>query len=402
MNKVRKQFILYAMLAIFILLAVLLTVINGVNFTMAGEDADQITQMLSGNRGSFAPMGDPGTQQEDFGRFGPMGPSAPDMAASVRYFTYAFDDSGNAKQVAFSISAVSEQEAADWAGSLLNRQGTGWSRGTYRYRVYVSEGRTFVTVIDQGRELLPSYRILIISLIGLVLGLAVSFAALTLISRRLFKPLEEADRKQKRFIADVEKEFKVPLTIINANTEVIERRDGGSPQIQSINRQVRKMTALVKDLGSLSVFDEKDLPLSPVDVSALTNAAADMYREKFLRRDLTLETDVEPGVSVRGDAESLRRMTEELLDNALKFSRTRACLTVRRENDRVIITQTNDTELPKGGADQVFDRFIRLDNARELPGAGLGLSYVKDIVKAHNGRVSARVDDGVFTLRIYL
>ena len=63
---------------------------------------------------------------------------------------------------------------------------------------------------------------------------------------------------------------------------------------------------------------------------------------------------------------------------------------------------TNDTNLPDGTVDQVFDRFTRLDNAKDIPGAGLGLSHVKEIVKAHNGRASAKVEYGVFTLRISL
>ena len=59
MEQVRKQFVLYAALAIFILLTVLLTVINGLNFTMAADDADRITMTLSENRGAFNRMDNP-------------------------------------------------------------------------------------------------------------------------------------------------------------------------------------------------------------------------------------------------------------------------------------------------------------------------------------------------------
>ena len=62
----------------------------------------------------------------------------------------------------------------------------------------------------------------------------------------------------------------------------------------------------------------------------------------------------------------------------------------------------NDTQLSEGTVDQVFDRFITLENADKLDTAGLGLSFVKDTVKSMGGRVTAKVADGVFMLTIAL
>jgi len=67
----------------------------------------------------------------------------------------------------------------------------------------------------------------------------------------------------------------------------------------------------------------------------------------------------------------------------------------------VILETQNDTDLPDGSVDQVFDRFTTLANASEED-LGMGLAYVKDIVKAHKGRVTAAVANGTFTLRIAL
>ena len=410
MNKARKKFVLSAMLAIFVLLSALLGIINGVNYTMAGEDADAITRMLADQNGAFQfRQGGEGdgmrmdmTRDGRPPRSGPMGPESPEMSFSLRYFTFAFDEKGNGERVAWQISAVTEEDALAWAKSLLNEKETGWTGMTYRYRVYEQGNKKFVTVIDQGRELLPAYRIFIISLIGLGLCLVISGAALTYIGKRLFYPLEEADRKQKRFIADVEKEFKVPLTIMNANTEIIEREMGETGQTQSINRQVRRMTALVKDLATFAVFDEKDLSRGQCDLSALAMAAADEVRAWYGDRGDRLQLDAGEHITVTGDSEALGDMLTELADNAVKFAGTWARLTVTRENGRVRVVAANDTGLPDGPADQAMDRFTRLDNARDLPGAGLGLSRVKEIVRFHNGRVNARVVDGVFTLTVNL
>ena len=79
-----------------------------------------------------------------------------------------------------------------------------------------------------------------------------------------------------------------------------------------------------------------------------------------------------------------------------------AALNAREENGRFILEMSNPADLPDGEYDQVFDRNIRLANAAGQPGTGLGLNRVRDEVRAMNGRLSARVKDGVFTVRISL
>ncbi len=416
MNKVRKKFLWYAMLAIFALLTVLLSIINGVNFTMASNDADMITQMLCEKHGYFPDNNNPNnigtndvpenkskhtTQKNNKDIMGPMGPDSPEMNSSVRYFTFSFDENGNAKKVSFHISAVEESEAVEWARTLL-KESTGWTRGTYRYRVFTEGKRTYVTVIDQGRELLPSYRILLISVWGAVFGLVISFIVLRIVSKRLFKPLEEADRKQKKFISNIEKEFKIPLTIINANTEIIEKENGSSDCTKSINRQVKKMIALVKDIGSLAIFDGKDVTITKVNLSSTMSALLDFSKPKFSEKEINLKFDIDNDIIIDGEEESIKKVFSELIENSLKYSVSKAVFTLKKEKDRILITQMNDTSLPSGSIDQIFDRFTVLGNAENTEEIGLGLSYVKDIVKSHNGRVSAKVSDGMFILKIAL
>ena len=451
-EQVRKRFVLFAALSIFALLTALLSVINGVNFTMAAADADEITRALADRKGAFdrpsaertpdaapeafigpsLPDGSPSDGAErtadapppdeaetpplsgnhakmtrrEHGkrgpRIGPMGPDSPEMVSSVRYFTYAFDESGNSEKIAFALSAVDEEEAVSWADSLRRVQQTGWTRTTYRYRVYHSGGRDFVTVIDQGRELLPSLRILIISVIGGLFSVAVSYLFLLSVSERLFRPLEDADRKQKRFIADVERDFKVPLTVVDADAEALERESGETEETRSIHRQVRRMAALVKDLSALALFDDAEFEASELDLSGFARAAADGWRGKFDEKGISLTTAIADGVTLQGDGASMAALLEELFDNALKFGKTCAELSVKADNGRVEILMRNDADLPSKSVEQVFDRFTKLENAKDTPGVGLGLSRVKEIVRAHNGRVSAKAADGAFTLRVSL
>ena len=405
MNKVKKKFILYALLALFVLITVLLSVINVINFSMVSADADAITAKIANNHGAF--NADPahdkftGIRGFDPGRLEGQGPESPELNESTRYFTIAFDKDGNAETVAFRISAVTESEASDWARSLIN-ENTGWTKTTYRYRVFKDGGKTLVTVIDQGRELLPSYRILIISVCGEVIGLLISYLILSFVGRKLFEPLQQADRKQRRFIAEAESEFKIPLTVIDANTEIIERSSGASEQTAAIRRQLRKMSDLVKDLGSFAIFDKSDINKSLCDLSSLLAASLDVRKPSFESKNIAVECDIDPNAVIEADTEALKRVIDEIAENASKFAISKASFSLKTENGHTVISQSNDTSLGSGNLEQIFDRFTRLENANGLSGAGLGLSYVKDVVKAHNGRCTAKSENGIFTLKIYL
>ena len=401
MIKARKKFVLYAMISIFVLLTVLLTVINVSNFEMAGKDADDITGMLSRGMGQFGDSqfgAAPEPQNDSFRMRGPMGPDSPEMANSLRYFTFAFDKDGNSETIEFRLSALTVDEARELAQSLIGKD-RGWVNMTYRFRVWNQGGKTYVTVIDQGRELLASYRILTFSIVGEVVGLLISFAFLFFVGKRLFSPLEIADAKQKNFISEAESEFKVPLTVIGADLEILEKENGPNEQTASVRRQVKKMTELVKKLGSLAIF-EKAADGGEVAVSDVLSAEIDGAKEEFGRRGIDLSSSVQGGVKLSGDEGAIRRMIKELIDNSLKFSIDRASFSLSESGGRIKFVQSNGTTLADGGVNEVFDRFTTLENAKDKGGHGLGLAYVKDIVHAHNGRCRAYISSGTFVLEI--
>ena len=474
MNKTQKKFILYAVLAVFVLLAVLLGILNAVSFTKAAEDADHVTQQIADGQGVLgpreggangpaeqppdpkvgpgqnsqppdpnggpgqngqgpdpsgspgpAPSGeatDPGVVTPDpnaggpdpnaggpdpnagrngpAGRMGPMGPDSPELNETMRYFTVAFDAEGSASLVSYRISAVTEEEALSWAESL-KKETTGWTHMTYRYRVYSQNGQTLVTVVDQGRELLSAYRILLCSGIGLVVFTLLSFLILRLVGRRLFAPIEDADRKQRQFIAEAEQAFKLPLTVISADTEILERTHGPSEQTRSIHRQLRNMNSLVGRLGSLSLSEDEKLPQATFSLSELLEELTERSEEQFSARGLALSREIEANVSLSASPEAMERVIAELLENAEKYASSRAAVKLERQSERIRLTVSNDTSLPDGTVDQCFDRFTTLSNA-PADSAGLGLAVVRDVIRSMGGRVSARVENGCFLLQLDL
>ena len=406
MSKARKRFVLYAILGVFLLMTVLLGIINGVNYTMAGEDADHLTQtisenqgMLRGGRHGMNPGGGPEGRPE---RSWLTGPDSPEMTESLRYFTYAFDQDGQAERIFFAVSAVTEEEAEEWARSLIPENRTGWTDGVYRYRVWEMDGKTWVTVIDQSRELNGFYRILNISLIGLIAGTVISALTLGYLGQRLFQPLEEADRKQKRFISNAEREFRIPLTVVSADLENWERQNGESEESLSIHRQVKRMTGLVQELGSAGLFGEQAADGREVDLAAMARAAGEQAAAGFDAQGTKLRIRAEQPVRIQGDGDALEWMMGELLENARKFTTGDVLLSVREDGGHAVIETVNDAPLKDGNREEAMDRFTRLENAEEKPGAGLGLARVRETVQAHNGRIRVIAENGKLSVRINL
>ncbi len=400
MKEAKKTMIRYAMAAIFVLLTVLLAIINIVDFGMAADDADRITESLAIGKGEFRDTYGSGYEREAPEHFGPMGPFSPEMEESLRFFTVKINDEGEASVVVHEISAVSKKEAVEWAESLQKEE-TGWTKGTYRYRVFHTEKNTYVTVIDQGRELLPCYRILMISVLGEILCLVIAAVLLNTIGEKMMHPLEEAKRRQKRFISDIEKDFNEPLSVIEESTEQIERDGGAGDATRTIRQQVKKMNGLLKDLTNIPLM-EKEAAVAKVDLSAICEDILANEKHTFDEKNIPMNVSIEKEVTIKGSEGGLKRAITEIVENAARFTTGEVVFNLKKEGSHSVIEVINATEeSDRDGAD-LFDRFTRLESAKSLPGAGIGLNTVREIVKAHNGRATAKIENGKFILRIVL
>ena len=162
------------------------------------------------------------------------------------------------------------------------------------------------------------------------------------------------------------------------------------------------MTCIVKDMANFSVFDEKELSISSINISDILMRTLDSRSEQFREKNIQLEMDIQPEILIDGDGEAFKKVFAELADNTLRYALSRASFSLSSSGSRIVLTAKNDSGLPAGQADQVFDRLTNLKNAEGKNTAGLGLSYVKQTIIAHNGRASAKVTDGDFIITINL
>ena len=226
------------------------------------------------------------------------------------------------------------------------------------------------------------------------------------------RPVEEAWKRQKQFVSDASHELKTPLTVIMTNAELLQ-----SPEYDAAARQrfgdniltmARQMRGLVENLLELARVDNGAVAQqsAEVDLSALCEAAALPFEPLYFERGLTLRTDIEPGVTVRGSGSYLRQAVEILLDNAGKYADPDTEVTLRLvRNGRNCVLSVADHGAPISPEDMkhLFERFYRADKARSRDGSfGLGLSIARKIAEAHRGKIRAESAGGLNTFYIIL
>lgn len=234
---------------------------------------------------------------------------------------------------------------------------------------------------------------------------------LTLALNQTLARLEELFRAQQRFLADVSHELRTPLTTIRGNVDLM-RRMGGADDVSlnDIEAELERMTRLVNDLLLLARADVGSLPIAQ-EMVALDTVLLDVYRQvRTLDADIRVHLQEVDQVQVLGDADRLKQLILNLIDNAVKYTPAGGDvyvgLTKNGGNSELIVRDTG-IGIPEEDIPFIFDRFYRVDKARTRAhgGSGLGLSIARWIVDVHGGdiEVTSKVGEGTtFTVRLPL
>ena len=288
------------------------------------------------------------------------------------------------------ISPVSlTEELEQLAASIIE---TGKSSGTlndYRYLVQKNGQVTDVFVLDCLTEHQQEERLLLISAVVGAGGILVFFVFVFLMSGRIIIPLKENMEKQKRFITDAGHELKTPLSVIGTNMDILSMDLGENEWVDGTIQQVKKLRKLVGNLISLARMDEDStvIVLSPFDVSSAAMESAEPFCVAASQAGGQMITDIQDGLTARGDEASVRQLFTILCDNAVKYSTSQTPIRVRlfQDGKRICFETENswNRDIAPEKLDSVFDRFYRGDTSRDRRsgknGYGLGLSIAKGI-----------------------
>jgi signal transduction histidine kinase len=210
---------------------------------------------------------------------------------------------------------------------------------------------------------------------------------------RMLERLERAQAPQRRLVSDASHELRSPVAAIRQHAEVALAHPGRTTTTalaETVLAEDLRLQRLAEDLLLLTRADEHTLALRrrPVDLDDLVFDEA--RRLRGVSR-LRVDTAQVSAGRVEGDAAGLRRVLRNLGDNAARHASGRVALSVA-ERDGVVLLEVDDDGpgVPEPDRERVFERFVRLDDARARDdgGSGLGLAIVAELVAAHGGTVT--------------
>ena len=416
MKKIRRNFIVIAMLSMFLVLTIIITALNYINYQKMGGNLDDVTHILEMGNGSFYESPDPSDEDHDPSGHSPDDNSpqthnkVPEPPKSIseetpyqtRYFTVRYDASGTIYATSVGhISAVDATQARAYAAKVYDVAPSTGFIDIYRYRTVKSGDRVLCIFIDAEKELSTYRGSLMTSIAISAAGLFSVFLLLCFFSKLILRPVEESYRKQKQFLTDAGHELKTPLTIIDANTEVLEMEIGSSKWLDSTRNQVIRLTNMVKQFTALAKMDEAQglLQKARFSLSQVLNETVDLFIPVATSTHRTLQVSCAEDLYYVGDEEQFRQLFCLLLDNAIKYSTpdSRIELTLCKHGKHLCFTIFNECEgIAKGSQDILFERFYRSDSSRNSStgGSGIGLSIAHSIVENHKGSIHAESIDG--------
>ncbi len=223
--------------------------------------------------------------------------------------------------------------------------------------------------------------------------------------RDMLGSLESSRAAQQRLVQDAGHELRTPLTSLRTNLDVLRRHprlaaDERAHVIDDMHAETEQLVQLVNEIVAVASGASDDEPATRFSLGAAAAEVAERY-ERRPSRAVTLTAD---DSNVLAQRNAVQRAISNLLDNARKFDCTGGPIEVRVQEGTLEVLDRGPG-IAEGELALVFDRFHRADEARSLPGSGLGLSIVRDVVERQGGTVAAanRPDGGAvvgFTLPV--
>lgn len=424
----QRKFILTAMTAITVLIAVILSGVNIFNYGRIKKENSRMLDMLFMSEDMSVPEDirendifednlpsdvhmeemrpEKGVKDDFFDH-----KITEDNFMSARFFVVRVSYDGEVSYVDISrISSISEDEAKEYAADIVSDDKKEGTKDGFTYRVEkTKDGQGMMLIaLYNSQQNKDIFFVLIISCATGILSWLIMLVAVTLMSKKSIRPIAENIDKQKTFVTDAGHEIKTPLAIIMANVDAMELHNGENKWSKNIRNQTERLTGLMKKLLTLSRMEEGNVSVGiEVDFSDLAEKIVDGFTETAKKKGISIYTGIEKDIRITADPEHITELLTILLDNAIKYSPNDKKINVelRQKGKAVKLLVSNHCkEISKEEQERLFDRFYRTDSARthQNGGYGIGLSVAKAIVEIYHGKIETGYSNGVITFEVEL
>ena len=394
-KRLRIKYTVLAVSALFLLLTIIVAGMNLLNYRSVIDEADETLAVLSDNSGVFPSF-------ENGMEWLPSGMSR-EIPFESRYFSVLLDENNTPILIETSnIYTIDGVTAVGYAVEVAEEKDEKGFKDDYRFVVTSERIGKRITFLDCGRKIALFHEFRNTSIMISLAGYFVILLLVCFFVARFTRPVSESYEKQKRFITDAGHEIKTPLTIINADVDILKMDVEENEYLDDIKKQSNRLAELTNDLIKLARMEESKSDIQLIDIPAseiiLETAASFQTIAKSLNKELVIQ--VQPMLTMLGDKSKVEHLITILLDNAIKYSPDGEIvkLSFERRGKRLLLSVNNVSSVRLSTDDirHIFDRFYRADQSRnsETGGYGIGLSIAQAIVNLHGGKIGAASPDG--------
>ena len=401
LKRLKTKFVIATIAALAVMLTLIVGAINAFNYQSVVADADGTLELIMENSGRFPPH-----NPEE------IPPNVditltPESPFETRYFSVVFVGNTPVAVNTSSIAAINDTQAIEIGRLVLSKDIDQGFYKNYRYLIGDKDGKTRVIFLDCTRLLDSANTFLWLSILVSLFSVFAVFVLLWVISDRIVNPMVDGYEKQKTFITNAGHDIKTPITIIDADAELLEMEIGENEWLKDIKKQTARLATLTGELIYLSRMEEQenssfiDFPISDVIEEAVSSFGAPAKT-----KNITITSQLPPAIYYKGDESAIKKLITLLLDNAIKYSPEGETVDVTLKKTgfgigiRISNVATNITNL---SVKRMFDRFYRSDEARGSGGGfGIGLSVASAIVRAHKGKISAEKQGNRLVIEVVL
>ena len=219
----------------------------------------------------------------------------------------------------------------------------------------------------------------------------------------MMERINKAFESQRQFTANASHEIKTPLTVIQSELEIAERKSDNeevNKGIRAVLSEIESLTALTNSLLTLARLDSMQLKLNKeiIRIDELLVESVQFMKQPAAAKKINLNLSISESCEINADKEKMKSVFINLLDNAIKYSPAGSTVKIglhKKGNYVTAFVSDEGPGMPQNTINQIFNRFYRSDETRgKISGSGLGLSIVHEFVEMHGGRIEVFSEPG--------